>query len=157
MSAAHLLFTHGDFLLALPAHRIERIQEVGSVTPLPGAGASVRGLAACGGRSRIVLNLPGLFPMSGTGSAQPLSDHPPLWALLEGVADGLVLEIPAPLSFSRPTARAPRPSGSRVLCDRGERHPAGVAGVISSRRLLVSFRRSAGTLATIPTSGAVPW
>ena len=112
MRASHLLFSHGEMILALPAERIQRIQEAGSVVPLPGAGSSVNGLAACGGRSRVVLNLPGLFLFSGTTCPETLSDRPPLWALLDGVADGLVLEIPAPLSFSTPAARTSRPPGS---------------------------------------------
>ncbi|TDI35376.1 MAG: hypothetical protein E2P03_01145 [Acidobacteria bacterium] len=153
MNTAHLLFPQADFFLSLPADRIQRIQEAGSVVPFPGAGGAVRGLSVCGGRSRIVLNLPGLLPPGAAGSDMILADGPPLWVLLEGEADGLVLEIQAPLSFSTPVAKAPRPTGTMVICDRGERHSAGVAGLISTRRLLVSFRRTAGSLTAIPPSG----
>ena len=153
MSAAHLLFPQAGFFLALPAEQIQRIQEAESVVSLPGAGFPVRGLAACGGRSRVVLNLPGLLPPGAEGSGVTLADRPPLWVLLEGEADGLVLEIPSPLSFSIPVAKAPRPPGTMAICDRGERHAAGIAGLISSRRLLASFRRAAGALATVPDSG----
>jgi len=152
MSPAHLLFPQAGFFLALAVDRIQHIQEAESVVPLPGAGCQIRGLAACGGRSRVVLNLPGLLPPASTGSGMALVDRPPLWILLEGEADGLVLEIPAPLSFSTPVAKAPRPAGTVAICDRGELHPAGVAGLISMRRLLASFRRAAGALATIPHS-----
>ncbi|MCZ6832352.1 MAG: hypothetical protein O7F11_01265 [Acidobacteria bacterium] len=152
MSPAHLLFPQAGFFLALEVDRIQHIQEAESVVPLPGAGCPVRGLAACGGRSRVVLNLPGLLPPAFTGSGMTLTDRPPLWILLQGEADGLVLEIPAPLSFSIPVAEAQRPAGPMAICDRGELHSAGVAGLISIRRLLASFRRAAGALATIPHS-----
>lgn len=152
MSLAHLLFPQAGIFLALEVDRIQHIQEAESVAPLPGAGCQVRGLVACRGQSRVVLNLPGLLPPASTGSGMTLADRPPLWILLEGEADGLVLEIPAPLSFSTPVATAPRPTGTMAICDRGELHSAGVAGLISIRRLLASFRRAAGALATIPHS-----
>jgi len=154
MRKTRLLFRQSGLLLALPVDLIQRVQEAAPVVSLPGAAAPVLGLAACGGCSRVVLNLARLLPVGGGVDASALTDQPPLWVLLEGEAEGLSLEIPAPLSFSGPLEAAPRPAAATTVCDRGERHGTGIAGLLSGRRLLALCRRSLGPLAASGPFGA---
>jgi hypothetical protein len=149
MKRPRLLFTAGGHLLAVPVEDVIRVREAGPTTPLPGAHTAVHGLAACFGRVHLVLDSDVLLA-SSSGSVT-VHDRPPLWVLLGGAGEGLILEVRSPVTFAAAGAPAPRPEGTRWLCHRGEVHAEGTAGLLSDRRLRAAVRRAAG-----PLSGLAP-
>ena len=144
MREPRLLFTAAGHLLAVPVARVTRVQECGPTAPLPGAHAAVQGLAACSGRVHLVLDSDRLLLPSAQETV--IYDRPPLWIMLGGAGEGLILEIRSPVTFASAGSATARPQGTRLLCHRGEVHAEGAAGLLSSRRLRAAVRRTAGPL-----------
>jgi len=144
MNRPRLLFTVRGHLLALPVEQVMRVRESGPTSPLPGAHTAIHGLAACFGRVNLVLSCDVLLA-SGAGQVT-VHDRPPLWIVLAGAAEGLILEVCSPVSFAAAGRPAPRPRGTRHLCHQGEIHTEGTAGLLSCRRLRAAVRRHAGPL-----------
>jgi hypothetical protein len=144
MKQPRLLFTAGGHLLAVPVENVTRVRESGPTTPLPGAHAAVHGLAACAGRVHLVVDSEVL--LGATATRETIHDRPPLWVLLGGSGEGLILEVRSPVTFAAAGAVVPRPAGTRLLCHRGEGHAEGAAGLLSGGRLLAAVRRAAGPL-----------